>query len=379
MLAIGVALVGALSVGAAPAAAVIPTGNLLTNSGAEDGPFSADGSSSVAIPGWITVEGHPTVVRYGTAGGFPTSTNPAAGNQFFAGGANAADSGSGQGTAAISQSVDITGARSDVSAGNVQMTLTGCLGGYADQGDFGRLELTATTPGTDVTYAKTVDGPGAVARGNKTELLPVALPTVQVPPNTSALHVTVLLIRTSGAGPYDDGYGDNFQLVLSPVGTTAPAPPTCSAATSLGGAPGTGSGAQGANPNKSTSASGTNPAAGISRVGTRVTIKGTNALVTLRCTLHDSSCKGTLRLAATGLPKAHKSTIAKRAKATRLGSAKLTIAAGKTKTIKVKLSRSIRKRLAKLPAKRLKKLKITATAKIGSRATKFSLGAVRKH
>jgi hypothetical protein len=46
---------------------------------------------------------------------------------------------------------------------------------------------------------------------------------------------------------------------------------------------------------------------------------------------------------------------------------------------KVKLKRSPRRRLAKLSAKRLKKLKITATAKIGSESTKFSLGAVRKH
>jgi hypothetical protein len=161
---------------------------------------------------------------------------------------------------------------------------------------------------------------------------------------------------------------------LSPAGGPSPAA-DCPPAGVGGGSGAGGSGGGG----KQTGSGGTNTAVGIARVGKRLTFKGANALVTLRCTLRDSKCKGTLGLATTGLPEAHKSTAAKKAKATKLGSARFTIAAGKTRTIKVKLKRSIRKRLGALSKRRLKKLKITATAKIGTQTTKFALGAVRKH
>jgi hypothetical protein len=122
---------------------------------------------------------------------------------------------------------------------------------------------------------------------------------------------------------------------------------------------------------------GTNPKAGIARVGTRLTLKGRYALVKLQCT-QAGTCKGSLTLTTTGLPSAHKTRPAK-AKQTKLGVAKFTIPALKTKTVKVKLSRTIRKRLAALSSRRLKRLKIVATAKVGGKTTKFSLGATRKH
>jgi hypothetical protein len=121
---------------------------------------------------------------------------------------------------------------------------------------------------------------------------------------------------------------------------------------------------------------GTNPKAGIVRVGKRLTLKGRYALVKLQCT-QISTCKGRLGLATTGLPKARKASAA-RAKPTKLGAARFSIRALKTKTVKVKLPRTIRKRLTALPAKRLKRLKIVATAKVGRKTTKFSLGATRK-
>jgi hypothetical protein len=121
---------------------------------------------------------------------------------------------------------------------------------------------------------------------------------------------------------------------------------------------------------------GTNPKAGIARVGKRLTLKGRYALVKLQCT-QVGTCRGSLGLAATGLPKAHKASAAK-AKPTKLGAARFAIGSLKTKTVKVPLSRTIRKRLAALSAKRLKRLKIVATAKVGRKSTKFSLAATRK-
>jgi hypothetical protein len=121
---------------------------------------------------------------------------------------------------------------------------------------------------------------------------------------------------------------------------------------------------------------GTNPKAGIARVGKRLTLKGRYALVKLQCT-QVGTCRGNLSLATTGLPKAHNATAA-RIKPTKLGAARFAIRSLKTKTVKVKLSRTIRKRLAALSARRLKHLKIVATAKVGRKTTKFSLGATRK-
>jgi hypothetical protein len=380
LVAVGVALVGVLSVGAGPAGATIPAGNLLANPGAEDGAASPTGSSTGSIPGWIVSSHAPAVVRYGTVGGFPTSTSPAvAGNQFFSGGDNSPDSGTFVNATGIGQTIDVSGAASEINAGTVEAEMTACLGGYAGQEDFASLEMVAEVASGGTTDLQNVGGgsaygPTAAQRGNQTELLPVSL-VGNVPINTATLDADVGFERRSGLHTYNDGYADNVQLTLFPAGSAAPAPLPCPKPPASFG---NGSTKTGSGTGKVQSTTGSDPAAGIARVGKNLTFKGRYALVKLRCTLHDSNCKGTLGLAATGLPKA-KATAAKKAKATKLGSAKFTIAKSKTKTVKVKLKRSIRKRLGNLSRKRLKKLKITATAKIGRQTTKFTLGAVRKH
>jgi CxxC motif-containing protein len=378
---VGLVAAGLLSVGAGPAGAVIPSGNLLVNPGAEAGGADPGGASTGAVSGWTVGSQSPAVVRYGTAGGFPSSPSPSvAGGQFFAGGSTTPDSGSSLNKTAMNQfvSTSSTGAQSEIDAGNVQATLSGCLGGYADQDDYVSISLNATDGIISVPLAGSpVNGPSASQRSNQTKLLPVSL-TAPVLANSTALESVVTFTRESGLHTYNDGYADNLQLILSPAGSTAPAPLPCpgQAASSPSGGGHSGSGAT--TPGKLTAAAGTNPAAGISRVGKALTLKGRYALVKLRCTLHDGSCKGTLGLTTTDLPKA-KATAAKKAKATKLGSAKFRIAKGRTQTVKVKIKRSIRKRLSPLSKRRLKKLKITATAKVGSQTTKFTLGAVRKH
>ena len=87
------ALLGAL---AAPAAAVIPQGNLLANPGAEDGAAADNEADRFAPPGWSPLAPLllPTAVRYG-APAFPTSAAAAAlggGRSFFAGGPNSGTS-----------------------------------------------------------------------------------------------------------------------------------------------------------------------------------------------------------------------------------------------------------------------------------------------
>jgi hypothetical protein len=382
----GLGLLGmlvAMVVGAPAAGAAVPTGNLLPNPGAEAGSGSASGNDLVTIPGWTRVSVYggspqasegpgPTVVRYG-APAFPTVAQGAAlggGTNFFAGGPSAGNDTTTTGYDAYLES-DVALPRAvqpEVSAGDAQYALSACLGGYADQNDYASIFVYAEDSTGQGTASWGIDGPEAVHRGGVTELLPEAR-SGPLDPRTRFFKVVLDFYRESGPNTYNDGYADNVSLRVVPAGASIPAP-DCPP-------PGGGSTPKAPSPSKT---SGTNTAAGVSRVGRRLTLKGKYALVQLHCALRDTSCKGTLSLAATGLPKVHKSTIAKHgAKAAKLGAAKFTIAQARTKTVKVKLGRSVRQRLSALSKKRLKKLKITATAKIGSRATKFSLGAVRKH
>lgn len=80
-----------------PAQAVIPSGNLIVNPGAEAGQGATDASTAVPVPGWAKLTsngtnfvtgGNFTAVAYGAAGGFPTvatSTAIGGGANFFAG------------------------------------------------------------------------------------------------------------------------------------------------------------------------------------------------------------------------------------------------------------------------------------------------------
>jgi hypothetical protein len=375
LVATGVALVGVLSVGAGPAGAVIPTGNLLANSGTESSSASSTGNDVFTLDPWVPntmASPRATAVRYG-APGFPTVAQGQAldgGRSFFAGGPTAAndDDTLPYKYALLDQTVAVPAtAEEDIDAGTVQFTVSGCLGGYSNQDDQATVAGVGLTSGGSPTSSNVVlYGPDAAGRGNQTELLGQT-GTLAAGAGTRKFAVQLEFNRLSGKGSYNDAYADNIGLRLSPNGS----PPPDADCSPAGGSSGGGGGG------KQTGPAGSNTAVGITRVGKNLTFEGRYALVKLRCTLHDTNCKGALGLATIGLPRA-KATIARKAKATKLGSAKFTIAKGKTKTIKVKLKRSIRRRLGALSKRRLKKLKITATAKTGAGTTKFTLGAVRK-
>ncbi len=106
---------GGLIFGDAGNAAVPMSQNLLVNPSFETADPSGSGFSGVTIPGW-TESGTPTVIQYGTQGGypfgfstplpkffdFPQTAPPGAGDNFAGGGPVA--------TSTISQTVDLTGA-----------------------------------------------------------------------------------------------------------------------------------------------------------------------------------------------------------------------------------------------------------------------------
>jgi hypothetical protein len=130
------AALGLFLAAAAPAGAVVPSGNLVVNPGAEAAPGAADASTQLPLPGW-TVESTFTAVQYG-APSFLTAADGAAlggGVNFFAGGPGGA-------TAAATQIIDVSGAAAEIDRGQVQATLSALLGGYATQTDYSAVGAT---------------------------------------------------------------------------------------------------------------------------------------------------------------------------------------------------------------------------------------------
>ena len=121
---------GGLIFGDAGADAQQVSQNLLVNPGFETADPSGSGYSGVTIPGW-TETGTPTVIAYGTQGGYPFAISspfpkffdfpqdaPPGGGDNFAGGGPVA-------TSTISQTVDLTG------AAGTPYTLSADLGGQS--------------------------------------------------------------------------------------------------------------------------------------------------------------------------------------------------------------------------------------------------------
>jgi hypothetical protein len=346
----------------------LPTGNLVANG--DEGPLaSPTGNHIVQIVGWAKVGGSladPTVVVYG-APGFPTvaqSAAMAAGKMFFAGGPPRAGDNNGPGftNAVMYQTFALPAdAYPYINGGVVQITISGCLGGYADQGDYAWMEGGAHGYGDDrlPSDMQTI-GPGPGERGNQTELLPRSV-TATLPAGASLYTITVYFNRLSGAATYNDGYADKIEAHLSYVGTDPP-PANCTAPAVPGGPSGGGGGSTGGSPTTQSGASmsGTNSAVPLTRGSKRIVLTKHYALLKLHCAARDLACRGSVSL-KTG--------------ATKLGSALFKIAVGKTATVKVKLGPKARSKLRHLSRRQLSKLKIKATATIGAQKTTFTLGA----
>jgi len=202
-------LAAAAMIAAASANAAVPSGNLLTNPGAEAGPGSADSSEVNPPPGW-TVESAFTAVEYGTPA-FLTAADSAAlggGQNFFAGGPDAA-------TSAATQTVDVSGAAAEIDAGKVAATLAALLGGFSSQTD------RATVTATFLSAAGGALGKVALApvtptdRGSVTKLVARSA-SAAVPSGTRRIAVRIDAIRDAGA--YNDGYVDDVSLVLGAGG-----------------------------------------------------------------------------------------------------------------------------------------------------------------
>ncbi len=201
--------------------------NLLVNPGFETADPSGSGFSGVTIPGW-TESGTPTVIAYGTQGGYPfgfstplpkffdfPQTAPVGGGDNFAGGGPVA-------TSSISQTVDLTGAAGD------PYTLSADLGGQGWDPSYASEQITF------------LDAHGNVLGTNS--LAPVTVwdrlfttgfeqrdVSGTLPEGTTSAQVTTTFTDKDWVlGNYNGAYADNESLTVGdPSLTAAPlTPPT---------------------------------------------------------------------------------------------------------------------------------------------------------
>lgn len=195
------AAVAVLAAAAPAARAAIPQGNLLADPGGEAVPGATDASAIVAPPSW-TLTGNLSLVQYGAPDFLTTedSTRLGGGQNFFAGGPDAA-------TSAAAQVIDVSAAAAEIDAGKVTATLSGQLGGYASQTD------SATVTATFASGPVLQIGPVTPAQRNGiTNLLPRSA-SAAVPAGTRQITVAINALREEGS--YNDGYADNVSLELS--------------------------------------------------------------------------------------------------------------------------------------------------------------------
>lgn len=217
-LALSLTVLAACFLQAPDAGAVIPSGNLVLNPGAEDGPGAPDSSQIIPPPQW-TVTGGLTAVQYGAAGGYPSTavgTSISGAANFFSGGNTPTSTGE--------QVIDVSGAAAEIDGGAVVADLSAYLGGYDGQDD--RAMVVAAFRDGAGTESKTLQvGPVTLeersGQADTTTLLPRSIAGT-VPAGTRSIRVTLTAIGVQGT--FNDGYADNINLSLA-QGTALP-PPT---------------------------------------------------------------------------------------------------------------------------------------------------------
>jgi predicted small secreted protein len=199
--------------------------NLIVNGDAESGPGTMDGSTPVTnIPGW-TPMGNFDVVVYGASGGYPLDTDPGPtdrGKNFFSGGP---DDDVSTGT----QIIDVSSVATMLDTGAVSYTLSGWLGGYADQNDNATLTI-QFQDASGKTLGQGQFGPVMAADRNNVTSFIQKTAQGNAPKGTRKILVTLTMTRTDGSA--NDGYADNLSLTLA--GGTASIPPANLAAFSSG-------------------------------------------------------------------------------------------------------------------------------------------------
>jgi hypothetical protein len=194
--------------------------NLLVNPNFEIADPSQSGFSGVTIPGW-TESGTPTVIAYGTQGGYPLGlstpvpkffdfpqTAPAGGGDNFAGGGPVA-------TSSISQTVDLTG------AAGTPFNLSADLGGQGWDPSTATVQVTflddhGNVLGTDSLNPVTVWDRLFTTGFEERDI------TGTVPEGTTSAQVTTTFTdRDWVLGNYNGAYADNESFTVGDPNLTA--------------------------------------------------------------------------------------------------------------------------------------------------------------
>jgi hypothetical protein len=201
--------------------------NLLVNPGFETADPSGSGYSGVTIPGWSET-GTPTVIAYGTQGGYPFAfssplpkffdfpqTAPAGGGDNFAGGGPVA-------TSTISQTVDLTG------AAGTPFALSADLGGQGLDPSSATVQVSFLDSNGDVLGADSLNPVTVWDRLGLTGFEDRDISGTVPDGTTSAQVTTTFTDNDTFLGNYNGAYADNESFTVGdPSLTAAPLiPPT---------------------------------------------------------------------------------------------------------------------------------------------------------
>jgi hypothetical protein len=218
---------GGLIFGDAGAAAQPMSENLLVNPSFETADPSGSGYSGVTIPGW-TETGTPTVIAYGTQGGYPFAFGsplpkffdfpqdaPAGAGDNFAGGGPVA-------TSTISQTVDLTG------AAGTPFTLSADLGGQGWDPSDASVQVTFLDAHGDVLGTDSLNPVTLWDRLGFTGFEDRDISGTVPDGTTSAQVTTTFTDNDTFLGNYNGAYADNESFTVGdPSLTAAPlTPPT---------------------------------------------------------------------------------------------------------------------------------------------------------
>jgi hypothetical protein len=218
---------GGLIFGDAGNAAQPMSENLLVNPSFETADPSGSGYSGVTIPGW-TESGTPTVIAYGTQGGYPLGlpsafpkffdfpqTAPPGGGDNFAGGGPVA-------TSTISQTVDLTG------AAGTPFTLSADLGGQGWDPSDASVQVTFLDAHGDVLGTDSLNPVTVWDRLGFTGFEERDISGTVPVGTTSAQVTTTFTDNDTFLGNYNGSYADNESFTVGdPSLTPAPlTPPT---------------------------------------------------------------------------------------------------------------------------------------------------------
>jgi phosphoesterase family protein len=218
---------GGLIFGDAGADAQQMSQNLLVNPGFETADPSGSGYSGVTIPGW-TETGTPTVIAYGTQGGYPFAFSspfpkffdfpqdaPLGGGDNFAGGGPVA-------TSTISQTVDLTG------AAGTPYTLSADLGGQGLDPSDASVQVTFLDAHGDVLGTDSLNPVTVWDRLGLTAFEQRDISGTVPEGTTSAQVTTTFTDNDTVLAHYNGAYADNESFTVGdPSLTAAPlTPPT---------------------------------------------------------------------------------------------------------------------------------------------------------